>query len=174
MSELRIFYSYKNQKLVFEQPTSQVVIGRPTKGAAIDLDLDLSPDLMVSRPPARIWVEDNQFWIKDLDSSGGTRVGSREIRRGIRNANLPEAISHSHRRNSTLRGYSGASDRSERGRNLQRNNNIGKASGNYTHTWDANVPFLPLKVKPMNVAIKLAESWHCFMNCRCSLGQSRA
>ena len=58
---MRIVYSYGGKESVFERDTSRVVIGRPKHGVAIDLDL--SPDQTVSRPHARLWLEDGQCWI---------------------------------------------------------------------------------------------------------------
>ena len=58
----------------------EVVVGRresPDDSAVI---LDLSPDKAVSRRHARIWVERGKCWIEDLDSRGGTFLGSEPIK----------------------------------------------------------------------------------------------
>ena len=75
---MRIVYSYQGKQLVFDRETTQVVIGRPKEGLAVDLDL--TPDKAVSRPHARVWVEDDQYWIEDLNSVRGTLVGGELIR----------------------------------------------------------------------------------------------
>jgi len=75
---MRITYSFLGKQMVFDRETSQVVIGRPTQ--AVTVDLDLRPDRAVSRPHARIWLEDGQYWIEDLSSLQGTLVGGEEIK----------------------------------------------------------------------------------------------
>jgi len=52
--------------------TDEVVIGRPKDG--LKVDLDLTPDMAVSRPHARLWVQDGAVWIEDLASRFGTRI----------------------------------------------------------------------------------------------------
>src|SRR2546423_6955143 len=73
---MRITYSIQGEERVFEHETSQVIIGRHKEGIAIDL----APDLKVSRMHARIFVEDSQYWIEDLDSKQGTNVNGEEIK----------------------------------------------------------------------------------------------
>lgn len=73
---MRITYTYKEKERVFEDETSEVVIGRHTD----DITLDLAPDMYVSRKHARIWEEDGTYWIEDLQSTRGTRVNGEEIR----------------------------------------------------------------------------------------------
>lgn len=75
---MRIIYSYQSKEGVFDRETAQVDIGRPKEGVVVDLDL--TPDEKVSRPHARIWVEDGQHWIEDLNSAHGTRVNGEEIK----------------------------------------------------------------------------------------------
>ena len=43
------------------------------------LELDLTPDLNVSRRHARLWESDGHFWIQDLGSRGGTFVNGLRI-----------------------------------------------------------------------------------------------
>ena len=43
-------------------------------------DLDLTPDQIVSRPHARLWVAEGQHWIEDLSSRRGTQVNDEEIK----------------------------------------------------------------------------------------------
>jgi adenylate cyclase len=73
---MRITYSYQDNERVFESETSEAVIGRHKKGVSIDL----APDMKVSRLHARVWVEDGQFWIEDLNSKQGTKVSGEEIK----------------------------------------------------------------------------------------------
>lgn len=75
---MRITYSYQSKESVFDQELVQVIIGRRKAGIAIDLDL--TPDEKVSRPHARIWTEDGQYWIADLNSTHGTQVNDKEIK----------------------------------------------------------------------------------------------
>src|SRR2546422_931266 len=67
---MRIVYSFEGKETVFESD-EEVTIGRPVQGVRIDLDL--SPDRSVSRPHARIWSEDGQMWLEDLNSRHGTQ-----------------------------------------------------------------------------------------------------
>ena len=75
---MRIHYSYQGTDQVFERDSNQVIVGRPSK--AITVDLDLRPDSAVSRPHARIWMEEGQYWIEDLNSLRGTLVGEENIK----------------------------------------------------------------------------------------------
>jgi adenylate cyclase len=63
---------------VFERAIAQIVIGRAKKGLSVDLDL--TPDLGVSRPHARIWAEGKQHWIEDLNSANGTMLDGKPIK----------------------------------------------------------------------------------------------
>ena len=88
---MRIAYSYGGKHLIFDRETTQIVIGRPK--ADITPDLDLSPDRTVSRPHARLWVAEGQYWIEDLNSRGGTQVNSEEIKgRGQRRLYASDTI----------------------------------------------------------------------------------
>jgi adenylate cyclase len=75
---MRIIYSSQGKQTTFDLETTQVIIGRP--GPSVTVDLDLRPDLAVSRPHARVWMEDGQYWIEDLNSLRGTLVGGEEIK----------------------------------------------------------------------------------------------
>src|SRR5262249_51898483 len=44
------------------------------------VDIDLTPDLRVSRPHARISFADGQYWIEDLNSANGTEVEGQPIK----------------------------------------------------------------------------------------------
>ncbi len=75
---MRIHYTFQGSTKTFDRETTQVVIGRPKPG--VEVDLDLSPDDTVSRPHARLWMEDGHWWIEDLRSSHGTKVNQQDIR----------------------------------------------------------------------------------------------
>ena len=76
---MRIVYSFKGKEEVFECEKAEIVIGRPNRG--ITIDLDPTPDTKVSRPHARIWVdEEGQYWIEDLDSKHGTFIDGKNIK----------------------------------------------------------------------------------------------
>jgi class 3 adenylate cyclase len=73
---IKIAYTYNSKESKFECGGDEVVIGRPKDGVSINLDL--SPDLGVSRPHAKVWLEQGRYWIEDLNSRYGTSVdGSR-------------------------------------------------------------------------------------------------
>src|SRR6516165_8259589 len=60
---------------------NEVVVGRREDPGDSAVGLDLAPDRAVSRGGhARIWAENENCWIKDLGSRGGTIVGSQPIR----------------------------------------------------------------------------------------------
>jgi len=75
---VRISYRYRDTEKVFDQPSSSVVIGRPRHG--VHVDIDLTPDLRVSRRHAQISLADGQHWIEDLGSANGTEVDGRSIK----------------------------------------------------------------------------------------------
>src|SRR6185503_3872407 len=75
---MRIVSSYKGQERVFDAETTQVTIGRRDEGVAVDLDL--TPDVLVSRMHALLWREDEQYWIEDLNSRAGTLINGKQIK----------------------------------------------------------------------------------------------
>jgi len=75
---VRIRYRYRGNEKVFDLPSEAVVLGRPRLG--VHVDIDLSPDLRVSRPHARISTEDGYFWIEDLGSANGTEIDGEPIK----------------------------------------------------------------------------------------------
>ena len=75
---MQIRYRYRDSEKVFDQPCDEVTLGRPRQG--VHVDIDLSPDLRVSRPHARISVADGGYWIEDLGSANGTEVDGRPIK----------------------------------------------------------------------------------------------
>lgn len=75
---MRIQYSYHDETQIFETPSSQVFLGRPTERESVDLDL--KPDLKVSRRHGRIWMDDGRYFVEDLGSTRGTVVNKVEIK----------------------------------------------------------------------------------------------
>jgi adenylate cyclase len=75
---IRVTYSHQGERKIFSREATEVIIGRPTQ--SVRIDLDLRPDRSVSRPHARIWVEEGRYWIEDLDSLRGTLVSGEEIK----------------------------------------------------------------------------------------------
>ncbi|MBV8088694.1 MAG: FHA domain-containing protein, partial [Alphaproteobacteria bacterium] len=75
---MRIRYHYRGNERLFDQLIETVIIGRPRSG--IHVDIDLNPDLRVSRPHARISFADGEYWIEDLNSANGTEVDGRPIK----------------------------------------------------------------------------------------------
>ena len=75
---MRIRYHYRGTERFFDQSVQSVVIGRPRAG--VHVDIDLTPDLRVSRPHARISFADGQYWIEDLNSANGTAVDGQSIK----------------------------------------------------------------------------------------------
>ncbi len=62
---------------------SEIIVGRPNP--YIPPDLDLAPDITVSRTHARIYERDGWFWIEDLASKYGTLVNGvkQEVKRRL-------------------------------------------------------------------------------------------
>ncbi len=88
---MRIKYSYEGKTRLFETRKTKVVVGRSSPAKAVDLDL--TPDLMVSRRHARIVVENGQCWIEDLRSARGTLVSGVEIKgRGARQLQAGDTV----------------------------------------------------------------------------------
>jgi adenylate cyclase len=75
---MRITCSFHDSQKVWETADAEVVFGRSDE--KLPIILDLSPDQRVSRMHGRIWIEDGQFWIEDLNSSRGTQVNGVEIK----------------------------------------------------------------------------------------------
>jgi Adenylate cyclase, family 3 (some proteins contain HAMP domain) len=70
--------SFQGNEEVKNLAQTEVVIGRAKEG--LKIDLDLGSDRHVSRPHARIWTEQGQCWIEDLNSRRGTKVNDHEIK----------------------------------------------------------------------------------------------
>ena len=75
---MRIRYTFQGKESVFETAQVKAVIGRPKPG--VKIDLDLTPDHSVSRPHAKIYRADNEWWIEDLESGWGTKLEGQEIK----------------------------------------------------------------------------------------------
>jgi len=75
---VRILYRYRGIEKIFDQPCEAVVLGRPRQG--VHVDIDLTPDLRVSRPHARISMADGHYWIEDLGSANGTELDGEQIK----------------------------------------------------------------------------------------------
>ena len=75
---MRILYRYRGNEKIFDEPCDAVILGRPRQG--VQVDIDLTPDLRVSRPHARISVADGQYWIEDLGSANGTELDGQQIK----------------------------------------------------------------------------------------------
>src|SRR6266850_402221 len=73
---MRVTYTFKGNEKVFERETTEAIIGRQTRGVPIDL----VPDMKVSRKHARIFMEDGQYWVEDLNSKQGTKINGEEIK----------------------------------------------------------------------------------------------
>jgi predicted component of type VI protein secretion system len=75
---MRIRYCCRGNEKIFDRLVETVILGRPRDG--VHVDIDLSPDLSVSRPHARISIVDGDYWIEDLGSANGTEVEGRAIK----------------------------------------------------------------------------------------------
>ena len=74
---IQISYQFKGRWKIRQFDTDQVVIGRPNSQHSVDIDL--SPDTTVSRLHARIWAENGQFWVEDVESRYGTLVNGKKL-----------------------------------------------------------------------------------------------
>jgi adenylate cyclase len=75
---VRILRRYRGTEKTFDEPCEAVVLGRPREG--VHVDIDLTPDLRVSRPHARISIADGDYWIEDLGSANGTELDGHQIK----------------------------------------------------------------------------------------------
>ena len=75
---MRIICRYKNKEWVENIESAQIIIGRQQSGQKNELNLD--PDVLISRRHARLWLDAGVYWIEDLNSAGGTRLNGTEIR----------------------------------------------------------------------------------------------
>ena len=70
MLEIDVIQNNEATAVILEQ--TEVVIGR--RNESCEVHLDLSPDDLVSRVHARVWLEGNSVIVEDLGSRGGTLV----------------------------------------------------------------------------------------------------
>ena len=75
--DVRIRYRYRDTEKTFDLPLASVIVGRPRHGVGVDIDL--TPDLRVSRPHAEISIIEGHHWIEDLGSANGTTVDGQAI-----------------------------------------------------------------------------------------------
>ena len=75
---MRIRYIYRGEEKIFISPKMSIFVGRPKADEPVDLDL--TPDMLVSRPHAQIGIAQGHYWIEDPKSSRGTKVDDEEIR----------------------------------------------------------------------------------------------
>jgi adenylate cyclase len=75
---VRILHRYRGTEKIFDELCEAVVLGRPREG--VHVDIDLTPDLGVSRPHARISISDGHYWIEDLGSANGTELDAKQIK----------------------------------------------------------------------------------------------
>lgn len=74
---LSIFYKYKQEKQeTYTTSGNEVLLGRAKD---VPVDIDLYPDLKVSRPHAVLFYELGAWWVKDLDSKYGTFLREKRI-----------------------------------------------------------------------------------------------
>jgi len=90
---MRLTVQYANEDRDFESLLDSLLIGRPRAGAPTAPDLDLTPDLTVSRPHARLWRENGVLLLEDLNSTHGTLLNGQEIQgRGARPVSAADVI----------------------------------------------------------------------------------
>jgi pSer/pThr/pTyr-binding forkhead associated (FHA) protein len=78
VGDVRIHYRYRGNEKIFDRPAESVIVGRPRHG--VQVDIDLTPDLRVSRPHARLSVAEGHYWIEDLGSANGTDIDGQPIK----------------------------------------------------------------------------------------------
>ena len=78
MPRIRFSYSLKGREQTVEFDGMSIVIGRAEKG--VTCDFDLAPDARVSRRHARVFLQQEQYWVEDLSSRHGTKLNGREIK----------------------------------------------------------------------------------------------
>jgi adenylate cyclase len=81
-THLRVSVTFDGQARQKSFHKSEITIGR-ANGVAKP-DLDLSPDVNVSRRHARIWIEDGKCWIEDFNSKFGTQVDGEPVYAGLK------------------------------------------------------------------------------------------
>lgn len=77
---MRIRAIFNGDEKTFDSSKSSIVVGRPNPETGVVVDLDLTPDMTVSRPHAYITFKDGKYWIEDPKSTRGTKIDDREIK----------------------------------------------------------------------------------------------
>ena len=76
---MRLSLRFRDFDTAFERDAASLILGRPKPGG-MPPDVDLSPDLTVSRPHARLFLQDGKWRLEDLGSTHGTQLNGAEIR----------------------------------------------------------------------------------------------
>jgi pSer/pThr/pTyr-binding forkhead associated (FHA) protein len=74
---MTVTWEFKGRTGTVSFKKEDVLIGRTSKTEEIDLKLDFDP--RVSRKHARIWLEDDDYWLEDFGSSKGTIVNGKRL-----------------------------------------------------------------------------------------------
>jgi adenylate cyclase len=162
MVGVRIHYTSGGKDLIFDEPRDEVIVGRRHDGA--EVDIDLSPDLRVSRRHARISY-DSGYWLEDLGSSNGTVLDGQLVQPATRVAlcsgqsigigdtmltvEIPAALSEL---NGALSGNETITYSPER---REPNLDIGEVIDATTPPFDANHPIDPARAQHMALLYEL-------------------
>ena len=76
---MRITWEYQGNTETVEFFDDDVLIGRAVGQEQGDPGLCLAFDPKVSRRHARIWLEDDDYWLEDLESRRGTFVNGKRL-----------------------------------------------------------------------------------------------
>lgn len=76
---MKITWEYQGNTETVEFAIDDVLVGRAAGADGREPDLCLSFDPKVSRRHARIWQEDDDYWLEDLESSRGTHVNGHRL-----------------------------------------------------------------------------------------------
>ncbi len=72
---MTITWEFEGNSETVEFEQDDIFIGRSEPGAQMVLDFDPK----VSRRHARIWLEDDDYWLEDVGSKRGTMVNGRKL-----------------------------------------------------------------------------------------------
>lgn len=78
---IQITSQYQKSELIWEFNQTSILIGRHDPSS--NPDLDLFPDVTVSRRHARLSVEEGALWLEDIGSKYGIRMNGRKIRERV-------------------------------------------------------------------------------------------
>jgi len=76
---MRITWEYQGNTETVEFVRDDVVIGRAADKEGREPDLCLGFDAKISRRHARVWQEDDDYWLEDLGSTRGTLVNGHKL-----------------------------------------------------------------------------------------------